>query len=325
MKKVILNSKILIVPKSEASLGSPYINKIDFILTDNLPNAKNVGIRSEDFFEFAQSSLFMPIKMTVGEIIDHENSSPIGVITQAEVLPDKILGTGVLWPEERPADVALVRDRTEQGEAQISWEVGYEDEVYDSEGHMWLTKPKLYAATLVKYPAYRGRTPVVNFASADKKDNMTKEDVVTPVKPSGTVEPVVPVVEPAVPAVEPAVPVVEPTVPVMEPVVEPVVVPPVDPEPSAISQEVLDELASLREFKVFHERGAVVRESLGEDIEEADVKVLVGLTDAQLSVVKKLVASRKVSKASTTVLPQLPVKIEDSSPIGIIQNYLGEN
>jgi len=145
------------------------------------------------------------------------------------------------------------------------------------------------------------------------------------VKPSGTVEPVVPVVEPAVPAVEPAVPVVEPTVPVMEPVVEPVVVPPVDPEPSAISQEVLDELASLREFKVFHERGAVVRESLGEDIEEADVKVLVGLTDAQLSVVKKLVASRKVSKASTTVLPQLPVKIEDSSPIGIIQNYLGEN
>ena len=331
MKKVILNSKILIVPKSEASLGNTYINKIDFILTDNLPNAKNVGIRSEDFLEFAQSSLFMPIKMTTGEILDHENSSPIGVITQAEVLPDKILGTGVLWPEERPADVALIRDRTEQGEAQISWEVGYEDEVYDAEGHMWLTNPRLFAATLVKNPAYRGRTPVVNFASADKKDNMTKEEVVTPVKPSGTVEPVVPIVEPAVPAVEPAVPVVEPTVPVVEPVapvvepVAPVVVPPVVPEPLVISQEVLDELASLREFKIFHERGAVVRESLGEDIEEADVKVLVGLTDTQLSVVKKLVASRKVSKASTTVLPQLPVKIEDSSAIGIIQNYLGEN
>ena len=322
MKKVILSSRILIVPKSEASLGNPYINKIDFILTDNLPNAKNVGIRSEDFLEFAQSALFMPIKMTAGAIIDHTDSSPIGVITQAEVLSDKVLGSGVLWPEERPADVALIRDKTEQGEAQISWEVGYEDEVYDADGHMWLTHPKLFAATLVEYPAYQGRTPVVSFASEGEKDNMTEKEDIIPVDPVEQDPPVTPTADPVVD------PVVEPTVdPVVDPV-EPVVVPPEeDPveDPLVITKEELEELASLRAFKIFHERGAIVRESLGEDIEEADVKVLVGLTDSQLSVVKKLVASRKVSKASNPVLPQLPSKVEDSSAIGIIKNYLGEN
>jgi len=319
MKKVILSSKILIVPKSEASLGNPYINKIDFILTDNQPNVKNVGIRSEDFLEFAQSSLFMPIKMTAGEIADHANSSPIGVITQAEVLVDKIIGTGVLWPEERPADVALVKDKTEQGEAQISWEVGYEDEVYDSEGHMWLTNPRLYAATLVKYPAYDGRTPVISFASEDKKEHMSKNEVVTPAEPVVEAE-IEPVAEQAVDPVAKQAP---------EPAVAPVVVPPVEAAPASkplvITEEELAELAALREFKIFHERGAVIRQSLGEDIDEADVKVLVGLTDDQLSVVKKLVASRKVSKTSSSVLPQLPTKVEDSDAIGIIKSYLGEN
>jgi hypothetical protein len=332
MKKMILNSKIRIVSKSEASLGNPYVNRVDFVLTDDQPNANGVGIQRGDFIDFANSSLFMPIKMAEGDIEDHPGSSPVGVITQAEIDQDKILGSGVLWPEERPADVALIKDKTEKGEAQISWEVGYKEESIDENGVIWLVGPKLLAATLVKYPAYEGRTPVVSFSSTEDKEDtdMTEEHEEVLETPEDVIEETTPVEEPETIQEEPTEEIVEETPDeVTEPEdVEETSEPEEDVEPS-LTEDELQELNDLREYKRKIERSKVVRSTLGDDLEESTVDVLVDLTDKQLEVVKKLVSSRKETKASkeeSTLPAYIPTEHKGSDePAQVLKTYLGGN
>jgi hypothetical protein len=290
MKTTILSSTIKVVPLSTASLDNPYINIVDFILTDDKPNANGVGIHREDFISFAQSAVFMPIKMTEGSIEDHPGSKPIGAITQTEVAEDIVRGKGVLWPEERPADVALIKDKTSRGEAQISWEISYEEDTIDAEGIVWLGNPKLLAATLVKYPAYDGRTPITNFASTSEisGENMT-EEVVTPTEQLP---------------------------------VESVVVETETPTETVPEENELDiikhELEELRKFKLFTERGKVVTELLGE-LPKKDLEELIGLTDNQLKVVKRLIASKK--QEASAIIPNIPV-IEDNSASSVLKKAL---
>ena len=295
MKRTILNSTIKISPRSSASLDNPYVNTVNFILTDDKPNANGVGVRREDFFSFAQSAIFMPIKMSEGEIGDHYKAKPIGAITQAEIDEDRVFGSGVLWPEERPADVALVKDKTSKGEAQISWEVSYDEDIIDDAGIIWLGNPKLLAATLVKYPAYDGRTPITSFASTSEEIMIEDVEVTEPIEE------------------------------VIEEVTEPV------EEESISEEEVIEEtsteeedesllklqqeLDELRKFKTFTERSKVVIELLGE-LPKKDLEELVELTDSQLKVVKRLVSSRK---QEASVIPHIPNIAEDRSPLSIFK------
>lgn len=306
MKKIILTSKIKVVSKSEASFSNPFINRVDFILTDDKPNANGVGIRRNDFLDFAQSALFMPIKMTAGDIKDHYDSTPVGVITQAEIDSSQIFGSGVLWPEERPADVALIKDKTAKGEAQLSWEVGYLDEDVDDEGIIWLNSPKLLAATLVRFPAYQGRTPIVGFSSTEE-ETMTEE---VEVQEEEILDEVVEeVVEEEV----------------VEEIIEEVLEEETQEEDPTSAQELelqklRKEVEDLREYQMRIERSKVVRETLGESLNDEDVHALIGLNDDQLKVVKKLMSSKKVvaSKVPGTIPGITPAKPKD-----ILKNYFG--
>jgi len=309
MKKIVLNSTFSVISKSNASLDNPNINNVNFILTDDKPNANGVGIRREDFISFAQSAIFMPIKMSEGDIDDHGSSKPVGAIVQAEIDDDKIIGSGVVWPEERPADVALLKMKTEKGEAQISWEISYDGEVTDKNGTIWIKDPRLLAATLVKYPAYMGRTPMTGFSStSEKSEEIMPESITEPV-----VEEVVePVVEPIVePIVEPtAEPIVEPTV---EPVVEEEEIEEENEEVVALKKELED----LRKFKMYTERSKIVTELLGE-LPKKDLEVLVNLNDDELKVVKRLVSSKK---EVAEFLPHIP-GVEQADAISILKNAL---
>ena len=305
MKKIILTSKIKIVSKSEASLSNPFINRVDFILTDDQPNANGVGIRRDDFLDFAQSSLFMPIKMTVGDIKDHSDSTPVGVITQAEIDSSKIFGSGVLWPEERPADVALIKDRTEKGEAQLSWEVGYLDESVDDEGIIWLNNPKLLAATLVRFPAYQGRTPIVGFSSEEtmtEEENLETEQTLDEFVEEEIVEEIV--------EEETFEEVLEEETQEEDPT----------SEQELELQKLKEEVETLRAYQMKIERSKVVRETLGESLNDEDVHALIGLNDDQLKVVKKLMSSKKTTSSK---IPGTIPGIEAVKPKDILKNYFG--
>jgi len=321
MKKIILNSTIKIVSRSEASLENPNINIVNFVLTDDKPNGNGVGIKREDFISFAQSAVFMPIKMVAGKISDHFGSRPIGAITEAEVNDNRVLGSGVVWPEENPGDVALLRDKTNKGEAQISWEIAYEDDEIDEEGIVWLQGPKLLAATLVKNPAYEGRTPMTSFSSnheISEENNMNEEENVETPEVLETPE----VVEPEVletPEVE-TEPEIEEEVEEPETEEEPEIEEEVEEEESPELLALQAELEELRRFKRFTERSKIVTDTLGE-LKESDLKVMVELTDSQLKVVKKLVSSKK-QDASLNILPNIPIVEEEKDAKSILKRAL---
>jgi len=310
MKKITFNTKIKFSPKKEASVDNPYINKVDFVLTDDQPNANMVGIKRDEFFSLASSAMFMPLKMTFGGIGDnHDGASPIGVITETVIEDGSIVGSGIVWPEERPSDIAYLKERIKEESAFISWELAYATEEFDDEGIMWLKSPICLAATLVNRPAYEDRTPMFNFSSTvESNEDVMSED---------TVE-IVPEVEPTPVAVEP---------------VDPVETPVVEPNEADLEDQatLLAELDSLRQFKLLTERGKVVRDTLG-DISDEDVGALVTLTDDQLNVVKKLVsAKREREQASKTeltpapmIIPEVPHVVE-LKPVEILKKHFGEN
>lgn len=326
MKKTILTSTIKTVSKSNASIDNPNINTVSFILTDAEPNANGVGIRREDFIPFAQSAIFMPIKMTEGNIEDHFDSKPVGTITQTEIDEDKVYGSGVLWPEERPADVALIKDKTEKGEAQISWEISYEDDIIDDGGIVWLQGPKLLAATLVKFPAYQGRTPITSFAS-DSESN-EEEDMTEEVNEELNTEEVIEetdVVTKETEVIEDVKETVENTEKVKEDTEEEVKE---DTEVTEEKEEEDEELAAmraeieeLRNFKMFTERSKIVTDLLGE-LEESDVKELVSLTDSQLKVVKRLVSSKK---KDASIIPNIPGIEQKTDALSVLKRALEDN
>ena len=79
------------VNESFASLLlNPYVTWAKFILTDDEPNGNNVRIPKEEFSNLINSGIYMPIKMTLGEIEGHEASIPIGVITHLKEVKNSI-------------------------------------------------------------------------------------------------------------------------------------------------------------------------------------------------------------------------------------------
>lgn len=237
----------------------------------------------------------MPIKMKAGEIApDHEDASPIGTITETIIDGNKIKGSGIVWPEERPSDIEFLRKKVYEGDAWLSWEIMYEDFDLDDAGVMWLKDPKLLAVTLVKYPAYKGRTPVYEIASDKGADDMPDELI-------------------------PGDETLEENQESPEDVDETETPEDVSPESGELPAAELQELEELRRFKneIIAEREKQARlEKVTNEFGEIDnelAEVFTTLNDEQLKAVKKLVSSRKDAKRNqvhssvTPAVPEIPV------------------
>jgi DNA repair exonuclease SbcCD ATPase subunit len=153
---------------------NPLLTYVKFVLTDDRPNNNNMRIPKEEFANLIRSGLYTPIKMAEGQINDgHDQSKPLGVIVHLKEQENRILGMGVLWNEERPEDIELIKQRyAENKPLDLSWEIGHKDSFFDDDGVENLTDCILKGTTLVGLPAYAGRTIITEVQSS----NETKED-----------------------------------------------------------------------------------------------------------------------------------------------------
>lgn len=150
---------------------NPTLRWLKFVLTDDQPNGNKQRIPQEEFDNLIKSGINMPIKMAAGDIADgHDKSFAIGVITHLKKVANKIEGLAALWSKERPDDVDLIIEEFESGSPpQISWEVPFDREEVGTDGVATLKGIILRAATLVRLPAFEGRTPVLAVAATETK------------------------------------------------------------------------------------------------------------------------------------------------------------
>jgi hypothetical protein len=155
---------------------NPTLRWLKFVLTDDMPNENKQRIPESEFDNLIRSGVNMPIKMAAGGIADgHDGSFAIGVITNLKRVANKIEGLAALWSKERPDDINIIINEFEAGTPpQISWEIPYTDEEIDDSGISTLRGLILRAATLVRFPAFAGRTPVL--AVAAKTTEPTEPD-----------------------------------------------------------------------------------------------------------------------------------------------------
>jgi len=159
---------------------NPAIRWTKFILTDDEPNGNKQRIPQEEFANILKTGIFMPIKVALGKIeAGHEDALPIGVITHLKKVKNKVVGLAALWSDERPEDVNMLKERYDRGEPlDLSWEIGYSDSRLDDEtGIQDLLNTHLKAVTLVGIPAYGGRTSITAFASEDKTEDLTLDEL----------------------------------------------------------------------------------------------------------------------------------------------------
>ena len=154
---------------------NPTLRWLKFILTDDQPNENKQRIPQDEFDNLIKSGVNMPIKMASGDIKDgHDESFAIGVITNLKKVANKIEGLAALWSKERPEDIDIIINEFEAGTPpQISWEVPYTEEVKGEDGISVLKGIILRAATLVRSPAYSGRTPILAVAAKTNKPTET--------------------------------------------------------------------------------------------------------------------------------------------------------
>lgn len=179
INKFLLNEVQLIENNSDSVFASaqklnPLLTYVKFVLTDDRPNNNNMRIPKEEFANLIRSGLYTPIKMAEGQINDgHDQSKPLGVIVHLKEQENRILGMGVLWNEERPEDIELIKQRyAENKPLDLSWEIGHKDSFFDDDGVENLVDCILKGTTLVGLPAYAGRTVITEVQSS----NDTKED-----------------------------------------------------------------------------------------------------------------------------------------------------
>jgi len=171
-----------------AELGlNPTLVWAKFILTDDKPNANKVRIPKEEFSNLIRSGIYMPLKMSLGEVGDHQSSRPLGVIThlkeETSEESNRVIGLAALWSEERPEDVDLIRDKFKNKQPlNLSWEISYREDSENSEyaGVKDLLGTVLTGVTIVKVPAYGGRTFMELFASQIEEES--KENELTELK-----------------------------------------------------------------------------------------------------------------------------------------------
>lgn len=287
---------------------------------DDQPNSNRVGIRAEDLYHLAASSVFMPIKMAPGHIhTNHDYAAPLGVITEGRVDSNKFFASGVLWEAERPEDVNILLEQAKSLDgAYVSWELHYSDCEYDIDNNVtWIKSPTLTAIAVVGDPAYRDRAQVLSVAS----DESTSEPETEPEAAESEVVP-----ETQEPEQEPVSSIVN-----QEPAPEETQ----EQEPEhevTMSQADFEELQALRAYKAQQERLYRIAQVRGmfEGLTDEHAQVLADLNDSQLDVVKSLVASRKVSKESAAtkepqaqiVVPEIRSATTEERPMAVVRSFL---
>jgi len=180
-KKAIIDTddvsllQLLSKDEAESEFGEAIASALDveqvvtwakFVLTDDRPNENGQRIPQEEFDNIIKTGMYKPVKMAVGEINDgHDESKPLGVITNLIKSGRKIIALAALWDHERVSDVALIRDRVQKGKpVNVSWEIMYGAHVIN-DGIEDLLDTVLTAATIVGRPAYAGRTQFLAVAA----------------------------------------------------------------------------------------------------------------------------------------------------------------
>jgi hypothetical protein len=174
---MLFNTNLESYKQEDSSVSTnPLIRWAKFILTDDKPNGNGKAISKNEFSNLVNTGVHQPIKMATGVIKDgHEDSFPIGVITNLTIEDDKIVGLAALWSEERPEDVEYIKEKFDNGEPlNLSWEVKYTESEFVGAVE-YLKNVALRAATLVGRPAYQGRTPILAVASANTEENKLED------------------------------------------------------------------------------------------------------------------------------------------------------
>jgi hypothetical protein len=147
-------------------LINPAVSWAKFVLTDDNPNGNGQRIPQEEFANLIQSGTFMPIKMAQGEIKDgHEKALPLGVITHIKQEGNRLIAMAALWLKERGNDISMLKQLLASNQpVNVSWEILYGDADIE-DNVMSLRDTILKAVTVVKKPAYGGRTPILAVAA----------------------------------------------------------------------------------------------------------------------------------------------------------------
>lgn len=171
-KTAKFSTPLELVQRADAQ-KNPLITWMSFVFVDDKPNANAQGIPKTSFSGVIETGNLMPVKMEEGKIGGHPSSKPLGVIRNLEVGDDRILGEAALWNDERPADIALLKESYSEGKPlNISFEIRYTEFDIDDNGIEWILDPIVKGATIVISPAYRGRTPVLSVASKDEHSDL---------------------------------------------------------------------------------------------------------------------------------------------------------
>ena len=149
-----------------------------FILTDDQPNENKMRIPQSEFSNLIRTGTYMPFKMAYEKFKDgHEESYPLGVIAQLKQSGNQIVALAALWRREREQDIEYLKTCiAEKTPVNVSWEILHDDSKFDEDGIEDLIGTSLRGVTIVGRPAYAGRTPVLQVASAETQDNSNSED-----------------------------------------------------------------------------------------------------------------------------------------------------
>jgi hypothetical protein len=173
-KLITIQSTAIFDREALASVQSPILSKLNFVFTDDKPNANKQGVPLKAFDNLIDTGILMPVKMAEGGISrGHAGTTPLGVIAgMSKNLSDdtnQVLGNAALWSKERPEDINLLKECYASGDpVNISWELVYTDSTIDEDGVEWINDPIVRSATIVGSPAYMGRTPMTSVASNEE-------------------------------------------------------------------------------------------------------------------------------------------------------------
>jgi hypothetical protein len=169
---------------------NPSFNWAKVVITDNLPNGNKKRIPESEFDNIINTGIYAPLKMGK-TIADHEeaNGNPIGAIAAIKKLGNQLIGLVALWPKEHPDEVNTLLEMSKSGvKPQVSWEIAYDNASLQEDGFIDLTGCSLNALCVVKKPAYKGRTAILEMASQQEPTEGDEPEDGNPVKDNTTVE-----------------------------------------------------------------------------------------------------------------------------------------
>jgi hypothetical protein len=216
----------------------------------------------------------------------------------------------------------MIEDLVSEDLAHLSWEIAYSDYEEDDAGVRWFKDPILTATTLVVNPAYEGRTKIKSIASQDEEDMTKKEISEETLEEETTVEEVLEDEETLEDTLE-SVEEEESLEETSEETEESTVV---------IPEEITKELEDLRAYKQKIEdmkaraqREKEIQSTLGRELNEDLLSVLIDLNDTQIAAVKSLMeVSSEIEHEESSTLPEFVPSDEEPSLKDLLRSAFDE-